>query len=1070
MHKKTQQSAFTIVAFLLALMVLSSNVPAAGAQAGSDPSVRVLTPQYQLDADGVSVPGYAWNDAPGAPRLPVYGTVVELPAGGDWQIAYDSAGSSILAERARVPAVPVPQLPQPTPENQAPDVDSLSPPTLIDQPDPAIYGADAFYPAAPVAAGDVQVQRGRRLLAVRIFPFQYNPVTGELRYHPDVTITVHVTPAAAGNEPPENALDRSGAAQAASPATPNALDASAGAVRIRTGAAGMYRLTYSDLLNAGVPVGTAGAVDPRSFQMSARGSTVQIQVTGEADGRFDNGDLVIFYAEAYTGRYMTQNVYWLTYGSTPAPADSRMSSRSSAPSKPPLITTIMQTVRARELAIAYYGNYPLPTDADHWFDSALYPTTSTPAVTRAYNVTLDDAITTGNVQVTGLFYGGMAQAANPDQSIALRLNTHPVATFKWDGQTGYTGTATAPASYLDGAPNQIVLEAALSQLSGVTGYFVYPDWVELRYPALADAEGDRIAVEGIDATTAAQVQVTGFTTSAVLVYDVRVPQRPVQITTAQSANTSAPYTVTYVDEWPAGSPAASYSLTTEAALLAPAAVELDTPSAWRSAQGYDYIAIVHRSLWDAVQPLLARRAAQGLRVAKVDVQDVYDEFSNGLMYPPAIRDFLSHAYHNWNGAGQPPQYVLLVGDGHYDFKLDSNTTLPNLIPPYLIDVDPFIGEVPADNRFVSVDGANDYLPDMAIGRIPARTAADVTNAVTKILAYEDTVQTPDGAWQSRVVMVADDYADPNGNFHAASDEVRTNWLAPQYTTQRIYYRMDTSLDTGDEMRTAIKAAFNNPPVLLQWVGHGSAVRWGTVSMFNINDPVALQANTRLPFTQSYSCNTGYFVNIAAGYQALGETLLLQAGRGSVADLSPSGQHTTSDGQLLNEAVVTAVFRDRVRRVGDAVDAAKLYYFANNHSFPDVIDSSILFGDPALSLRVPAGAPAAPVAAFARVGGAMKLTWPHQLDSASYEVWRGTTPFFDPNAGQGVKISTVTASFVGVGASYTAIDTGATPPPTVQIIGDPAVNYFWLIRSRNGDGVSTPSNRGGEFDFQLMPGS
>ena len=88
-------------------------------------------------------------------------------------------------------------------------MDQLGPPLLLDQPDPAIYGVDAFYPAAPVATGDEQWQRGRRLLAVRVFPFQYNPVTGELRYHPDITVTVHVTPAAAGS----GATDRSGSAR-----------------------------------------------------------------------------------------------------------------------------------------------------------------------------------------------------------------------------------------------------------------------------------------------------------------------------------------------------------------------------------------------------------------------------------------------------------------------------------------------------------------------------------------------------------------------------------------------------------------------------------------------------------------------------------------------------------------------------------------------------------------------------------------------------------------------------------------------------------------------------------------
>ena len=186
---------------------------------------------------------------------------------------------------------------------------------------------------------------------------------------------------------------------------------------------------------------------------------------------------------------------------------------------------------------------------------------------------------------------------------------------------------------LDGAPNQIVARGGAEPVAGGASYFVYPDWVELSYPALADAEGDRIAIEGINVTTSAQVQVTGFTTSAVLVYDVRDPRRPVQLTTAQVASASARYTITYWDV--ADGLARAQLLPDDRGRPAGAG---GGRSSTRPAPGdrrndYDYIAIVHRSLWDAIQPLLDHRAAQGLRVAKVDVQDIYDEFSDGLVDP-----------------------------------------------------------------------------------------------------------------------------------------------------------------------------------------------------------------------------------------------------------------------------------------------------------------------------------------------------------------------------------------------------------------------------------------------------
>ena len=294
--------------------------------------------------------------------------------------------------------------------------------------------------------------------------------------------------------------------------------------------------------------------------------------------------------------------------------------------------------------------------------------------------------------------------------------------------------------------------------------------------------------------------------------------------------------------WDADLPGPTYFLTTDVAteatpdagLLVPRVIVLDTAPAaplQSTANDADYIAIVHRSLWTAIDPLLARRAnpttGDGFRVAKVDVQDIYDEFSFGRVDPEAIRTFLAYAYHNWNHGAAAPQYVLLVGDGHYDFTGVSGTTLLNLIPPYLLDIDPWLGETAADNRFASVDppedGEEDYLPDMHIGRIPAQTPANVTDVVAKILAYETAAQPDD--WQRRVVFVADNCADGAGDFHALTDESRLYCAAGPLRRPHDLLRESgrvsaEQLQLGEDMRTAIKGAFNNQALYLQWFGHG----------------------------------------------------------------------------------------------------------------------------------------------------------------------------------------------------------------------------------------------------------
>ncbi len=309
-------------------------------------------------------------------------------------------------------------------------------------------------------------------------------------------------------------------------------------------------------------------------------------------------------------------------------------------------------------------------NVDHWFDTQLYANVSAPTVTRDYDLNLDDPVTTsGTLNLTALIHGGNSLATTPDQSVVVRLNNHSVGQFTWDGSIDHTITASVPATWLDSSPNRITLEAALTQLSGVTAYWISPDWIELKYPAVAEAELDRIYVEGL-ASASSNVAVTGFSSPDAKVYDVRQPSHPVLLTGVAAQIAAGVFTMTWTDFVPAP----SYYLSTLDALLAPSAVEADALSAWSSPNHQaDYIAIIGAQrlfngttslgseISAAVQPLLDHRVTEGLQVAKVDVLDIYDEFSYGKVDPQAIRDFLTYAYFNWNQGGQKPRYVLLGG-------------------------------------------------------------------------------------------------------------------------------------------------------------------------------------------------------------------------------------------------------------------------------------------------------------------------------------------------------------------------------------------------------------------------
>ena len=84
----------------------------------------------------------------------------------------------------------------------------------------------------------------------------------------------------------------------------------------------------------------------------------------------------------------------------------------------------------------------------------------------------------------------------------------------------------------------------------------------------------------------------------------------------------------------------------------------------------------------AIEPLKLLRERQGLRVAVVSVEDIYDEFSLGHRTPQAIRDFLEFARSNWEPS---PHHVLLVGDASFDPKNYLDKGDFDLVPTRLVD-------------------------------------------------------------------------------------------------------------------------------------------------------------------------------------------------------------------------------------------------------------------------------------------------------------------------------------------------------------------------------------------------
>jgi len=349
--------------------------------------------------------------------------------------------------------------------------------------------------------------------------------------------------------------------------------------------------------------------------------------------------------------------------------------------------------------------------------------------------------------------------------------------------------------------------------------------------------------------------------------------------------------------------------------------------------GADYLLLGPRAFLAEAEPLIALRRSEGLRVEAVAIEEVFAEFGFGETRPDAIREFLSYAYHHWKEPSV--RYVVLLGDGSYDYKDYLGVRSSNPVPPLLIPTS-YIWTV-SDPRLAAVNG-EDELPDVAIGRLPASTAEETRRMVEKILSYER----GRGAGRSPLVLVADN-PDRAGDFVAHAEELSREILSGEEVKKVYLSELGVSA-----ARSGIRAAFDEGSSLLSYLGHGGIHLWANENLFHIGDVGSLAPQSDQPLLLTMNCLNGYFV--FPYFNSLAEELVKVENKGAIAAFSPSGLSLNDPAHLYHKALLRELFHGSHQRLGDAVLRAQSVY-AETAAFPELLSIYHLIGDPALSIRL-----------------------------------------------------------------------------------------------------------------------
>jgi hypothetical protein len=676
-------------------------------------------------------------------------------------------------------------------------------------------------------------------------------------------------------------------------------------IKIVISKAGWYRITQPELMAAGLDPN----VNAPQLQLYANGRSVPIKQSGD-EVHLTSSDYIEFYGHGQESPTDETQTYYLVIQPHNFGTRIRDLGYRNPPSLPPPSgpTGFEYTVERRERMIYFSGLRN--GDVENFYGQVI---TNTPVTSSMPIRNLDAASVAAGTQAQ--LEVSLQGVTNQAHLVRVVFNGRDLGNLSFADTDHATGTFAVPAAALRSGDNTV----EFTSLGGAADLSLV-DTIRLTYAHSFAADENVLALSVDNGSTR---RVTGFTSNNIRVVDITRPEDALEITGTVRVNqeNDGTYSVDLQVDGATFRQVHKLLVFADNSVSSAEAVKQNQPSTWGSQTGgADYVIIASGGLKAATEPLAALRRSRGMVVQVVDVEDLYDEFTFGRHSPQAIHDYLARAMNSW---ARKPHNVLLAGDASYDPKNYLGQGLNDLVPTKLIDTN--LMEAASDDWLA--DFNNDGIADIALGRLPVRTAADMNALVAKTLDYENAAPDPSRG----ALLVADT------GFEGSSSALKS-LFSRRMTVVTINRRNADDATIHEEVVSAI----NQGPRVTNFVGHGSNGVWTGGSVLSSFDAPALTNTNGLSVFTMMTCFNGYFQD--AYNDSLSEALLKAPG-GAVAVWASTTLTEPAGQNAIDQEFYRLLFGAQPATLGDAARRAKAVTTDR-----DVRRTWILFGDPALRLR------------------------------------------------------------------------------------------------------------------------
>lgn len=829
--------------------------------------------------------------------------------------------------------------------------------------------------------GEFGITRGIKNQTVKIFPVKFDPVQNTIKLYQKIVFRITYARGGTFSQQPYDELLSSTfinynvarywkkkSRDLRKVSVTSSVLAQGDWLRFEASEEGIYKIDYNFLSSAGL---NPESIDPRTLKIYNNGGKElpenvnasrpadlvenAIKIIGESDGTFNQGDYILFYGRGtnfwffdstsnkikrFHHTFSDHNYYWLTY-------DGANGKR--IQDKPGLNTTPGYNQNS---TLAFADNEDdkinLGRSGREYFGDDF----SQAVQSRTYINTLNGRLPSHPLN----YHFRFANASSGQLTLQLAENNTIIFSQALNGY--------GSASYVTGnvyernavfnsilPENRSVLKFSIETSSvSTTGYLAY---FEISYVKDLKAFDDKLLFFSYDTTAIIEYYLHDFSSTNIQVFDVTDYANVKLITNhVQLSGGDCRF---QIDE-NAGKISKYFAVGNNNFLTPVNPVSVDNSDLRGIQDGAQMIIISPDEFLEAANRLKSYRESEAkipVSTMVVNIDDIYNEFSCGSVDPTAVRDFIKHAYDNWQIT---PQYVCLFGKGTYDAK-NLEGFGDNYIPTWQsVESLRMLSSYTSDDFFVTVDGVDPNI-DLVSGRITARNIVEANNYVSKVIDYEQ--NSKKDVWKNLITLVADDGLTSTGN-EGAEHTRPTEWIANQilpesFDINKLYLADYPIVITGagrrkPQVNEDLVEAVNNGTLLVNYIGHGNPEVWAHEVVFEKSVSIPQFNNSEYFFLAAATCDFAYYdiPNLQSG----AEEMLLLKDAGSIGAFSSPRLVFSSLNHPLNYKFLQDLFsssRDTLNLI-KPIGAA---YFSTKQEFTTVNDRKYhLFGDPAIRLQVP----------------------------------------------------------------------------------------------------------------------